>query len=205
MKGFRETLEFTGLDTPIGEEYELDRSCGRGTHSRRCRRGTFFRAVPDPAYAPFIEDGAAVLSGDGMVSARALSPGKVGFAIRYVQTERHMAEVAAGPRAVRQVSQSVHRPAGSHGPRPHGRQYDPGVARRAAADDQGGRSPVPRRPAYARHAWPIRLRRAPEKRHSDGARAHRSRRRASCSSSATRPMVSPRPRSPTASRTDAAT
>jgi len=35
-------------------------------------------------------------SGDGMVSAMRIAPGKASFAIRYVQTERHQAEVAAG-------------------------------------------------------------------------------------------------------------
>ena len=43
-----------------------------------------------------MEDGGAILSGDGMVSAVRFAGGKVGFAIRYVQTERHKAEVAAG-------------------------------------------------------------------------------------------------------------
>lgn len=95
MKGFRETLEFSGLDTPIGQEYELTGLAVEGRIPADVDGG-FFRAVPDPAYAPFIEDGAAALSGDGMVSAVRISAGKVGFAIRYVQTERHKAEVAAG-------------------------------------------------------------------------------------------------------------
>ena len=59
-------------------------------------RGTFFRAVPDPAFPPYLEDGAAVISGDGMVSAMHFGEGRVRFAMRYVQTERHQREVAAG-------------------------------------------------------------------------------------------------------------
>ncbi len=58
--------------------------------------GVFFRAVPDPAFPPFMEDGGAVLSGDGMVSAIRLTAGNADFAIRYVSTQRHQAEVAAG-------------------------------------------------------------------------------------------------------------
>ena len=52
--------------------------------------------MPDPAFPPFMEDGGAVLSGDGMISAIRIAGGKASFAMRYVQTERHKAEVAAG-------------------------------------------------------------------------------------------------------------
>ena len=93
-RSFPHTPEFTGLNAPIGEEYELD---GLGVEGRIPAEvaGTFFRAIPDPAFPPCVEDGAAVLSGDGMVSALRFDGGEVSFAIRYVQTERHRAEVAA--------------------------------------------------------------------------------------------------------------
>ena len=95
MRQFPESLEYTGLNTPIGEEYEIDSLAVEGRIPAEVE-GAFFRAVPDPAFPPFIEDGGAVLSGDGMVSAVRFAGGKVGFAIRYVQTARHKAEVAAG-------------------------------------------------------------------------------------------------------------
>jgi carotenoid cleavage dioxygenase-like enzyme len=95
MRGFPATLAYSGLNTPIGEEYELTGLAVEGRIPTEVE-GTFFRAVPDPAFPPFIEDGGAVLSGDGMVSAVRFAGGKVDFAIRYVQTERHRAENATG-------------------------------------------------------------------------------------------------------------
>lgn len=95
MKRFPDTLEYTGLNTPIGEEYQIDSLAVEGRIPAEVE-GTFFRATPDPAFPPFIEDGGAILSGDGMVSAVRFSGGRVSFAIRYVQTERHQAEVRAG-------------------------------------------------------------------------------------------------------------
>src|SRR5271154_1506522 len=95
MGGFPDTLEYTGLNSPIREEYELPDLAIEGSVPGVVE-GTFFRAVPDPAFPPFMEDGGAVLSGDGMVSAIRLTAGKADFAIRYVSTQRHQAEVAAG-------------------------------------------------------------------------------------------------------------
>jgi len=95
VRNFPNTPEFTGLNTPIGEEYELESLRVEGRIPPEVA-GTFFRAIPDPAFPPYLEDGAAVLSGDGMVSAMRFAGGKVSFAIRYVQTERHRTEVAAG-------------------------------------------------------------------------------------------------------------
>ncbi|HYC09312.1 MAG TPA: carotenoid oxygenase family protein [Steroidobacteraceae bacterium] len=92
---FPDTAEFTGLNAPLGAEYELRGLEVEGRIPADVR-GCFFRAIPDPAFPPYIEDGAAVISGDGMVSAMRFAGGEVSFAIRYVQTERHQAEVAAG-------------------------------------------------------------------------------------------------------------
>jgi carotenoid cleavage dioxygenase-like enzyme len=83
------------LNTPLGEEYEVPDLKIEGKIPDDVE-GVFFRAIPDPAFPPFMEDGAAVLSGDGMVSALRITGGKAGFAIRYVQTQRHQAEVKAG-------------------------------------------------------------------------------------------------------------
>jgi carotenoid cleavage dioxygenase len=95
MSRFPNMLDYSGLNSPIGEEYELASLAVEGRIPVEVE-GTFFRAVPDPAFPPFMEDGGAVLSGDGMVSAMRIARAKASFAIRYVQTERHKAEVAAG-------------------------------------------------------------------------------------------------------------
>ena len=95
MKQFLDTLEYTGLNTPIREEYQIDSLDVEGSIPVEVE-GSFFRAVPDPAFPPFTEDGGAILSGDGMVSVVRFSGGRVGFAMRYVQTARHRAELAAG-------------------------------------------------------------------------------------------------------------
>ncbi len=95
MTRYPDAPEFTGLNAPLGEEYEIPDLAIEGRIPAGVE-GVFFRAVPDPAFPPFVEDGAAVLSGDGMISTIRIAGGKASFAIRYVQTERHKAEVAAG-------------------------------------------------------------------------------------------------------------
>jgi carotenoid cleavage dioxygenase-like enzyme len=95
MRRFPDAPEFTGLNTPLGAEYEIPDLAIEGRLPDDVE-GVFFRAVPDPAFPSYIEDGAAVLSGDGMISAIRVAGGRASFAIRYVQTERHRAEVAAG-------------------------------------------------------------------------------------------------------------
>ena len=104
MKQFPDTPEYTGLNTPIGEEYEIGSLAVEGRIPAEVE-GTFFRAVPDPAFPPFTEDGGAILSGDGMVSAVRFAGGRVGLAMRYVQTARHRAE-ATGSRATRLTATS---------------------------------------------------------------------------------------------------
>ena len=95
MTGFPSTPDYVGLNSPIRAEYDIDAPVVAGRIPADVE-GTFFRAVPDPAFAPYVEDGAAFLSGDGMVSAVRFAGGRVGVAMRYVQTERHKAEVSAG-------------------------------------------------------------------------------------------------------------
>ena len=95
MKGFPDTPEYMGLNAPVGAEIEFHAVAVEGRIPADVD-GMFFRAVPDPAFTPFIEDGAAFLSGDGTVSALRISAEQASFAIRYVETERHKAEVAAG-------------------------------------------------------------------------------------------------------------
>ncbi|MEI9852172.1 MAG: carotenoid oxygenase family protein [Sphingomonas sp.] len=95
MTGFPQTPEYTGLNTPIGEEYDEAGLEVTGTIPPEVE-GAFFRAVPDPAYPPFMEDGGAILSADGMISGIYFEGGKVRASARFVQTARHQAEVKAG-------------------------------------------------------------------------------------------------------------
>jgi len=95
MDRFPDTLEYIGLNTPVGEEYELTSLEVEGEIPAEIE-GTFFRAVPDPAFPPFIEDGGAIISGDGTISAIRFAAGKVSCAMRFVDTARHLAEVKAG-------------------------------------------------------------------------------------------------------------
>ena len=95
MGGFPDNPDYTGLNTPVGKELAIENLEVQG-HIPDEVRGAFFRAVPDPAFPPFMEDGGAVLSGDGMISVIRLVDGKASFAIRYVATQRHAAEAAAG-------------------------------------------------------------------------------------------------------------
>lgn len=95
MAEFPQNPDYTGLNRPVGAEYDLDDLVIEGIIPAEIA-GTFFRAVPDPAYAPFMEDGGAILSADGMISAIRIGGGKASTAMRYVQTERYKAEAAAG-------------------------------------------------------------------------------------------------------------
>ena len=95
MAEFPQNPDYTGLNRPVGAEYDLDDLVIEGSIPAEIE-GTFFRAVPDPAYPPFMEDGGAILSADGMISAIRIGGGKASIAMRYVQTERYKAEAAAG-------------------------------------------------------------------------------------------------------------
>jgi carotenoid cleavage dioxygenase-like enzyme len=94
MAGYPQTPEFTGLNTPVAQEYSLSTLAVEGTIPPEVE-GVFFRATPDPAFPTLIPDD-TLLSGDGMISALRISGGTASFDMRYVQTARHKAEVAAG-------------------------------------------------------------------------------------------------------------
>ena len=95
MATFPANPDYTGLNTPQGDEYDIADLTVIGTIPPEVE-GTFFRAVPNPAYPPVLADSAAVLSADGMISAIRFAGGRVSTAIRYVGTARHRAEQAAG-------------------------------------------------------------------------------------------------------------
>ena len=143
MQNFPATPDYSGLNAPIAEEYELKALPVEGRIPTEIA-GSFFRATPDPAFAPYMEDSAASLSGDGMVSVVRIGGGTASFAIRYVQTARHQAEVAAG-RALfgKYRNRFTDLPEVQRGP--HRRQHHAGVARRQAVDGEGRRAPVSHR------------------------------------------------------------
>jgi carotenoid cleavage dioxygenase-like enzyme len=95
MAVWPQSPNYTGLNAPIGAEYHLTDLVVEGTIPAEVE-GSFFRAVPDPAYPPFMDDGAAALSGDGMISAIRFADGKASIQMRFVQTARHKAEDDAG-------------------------------------------------------------------------------------------------------------
>jgi carotenoid cleavage dioxygenase-like enzyme len=95
MQEFPQNSDYMGLNRPVGVEYDFADLAVEGAIPHEVD-GCFFRAVPDPAFAPFVEDGGAILSADGMLSAIRISGGKASTSMRFVKTERHEAEVAAG-------------------------------------------------------------------------------------------------------------
>ncbi len=95
MAAFPQIPDYMGLNTPQGQEYRIDNLDVTGRIPAEVN-GTFFRAVPDPAFPPFMEDSAASLAGDGMLSAIRFENGAVSIQNRYVDTARHRAEVKAG-------------------------------------------------------------------------------------------------------------
>jgi carotenoid cleavage dioxygenase-like enzyme len=93
--GFPMTPDFSGLNEPVGKEVSLPGLSVEGIIPAEIR-GAFYRAVPDPAFPPKFEDD-NLLSGDGMISKLHFhDDGSVDFDMRFVQTARHKAEVAAG-------------------------------------------------------------------------------------------------------------
>lgn len=95
MGAFPQTPYFTGLNEPVGREVALTGLEVQGTIPPEVR-GSFYRAVPDPAYPPKFADD-HTLSGDGMVSRLSFNAdGSVDFAMKFVETARHKAERELG-------------------------------------------------------------------------------------------------------------
>ncbi len=95
MGGFPQTPYFLGLNEPVGQEVALTGLQVSGTIPSEIR-GSFYRAVPDPAYPPKFEND-HTLSGDGMVSRLSFNTdGSVDFAMKFVDTARHLAEAELG-------------------------------------------------------------------------------------------------------------
>lgn len=95
MGSFPQTPYFTGLNEPVGQKVSLTGLPVQGTIPPEVR-GSFYRAVPDPAFPPKFADD-HTLSGDGMVSRLSFNAdGSVDFAMKFVETARHQAEKQLG-------------------------------------------------------------------------------------------------------------
>ncbi|MEO5705776.1 MAG: carotenoid oxygenase family protein [Alteraurantiacibacter sp.] len=97
MTAYPQTIHFIGTNTPRRMELSLRNMTVEGTIPAEVE-GAFFRAVPDNAHAPMFDDDVA-LNHDGMIARFNIENGpngpSVDFDIRYVETERYLAEKAA--------------------------------------------------------------------------------------------------------------
>ena len=95
MGAFPQTPYFTRLNEPVGKEVDLKGLKVEGALPAEVR-GSFYRAIPDPAYPPKFEND-HTLSGDGMISRLSFNAdGTADFAMKFVETARHKAEKEAG-------------------------------------------------------------------------------------------------------------
>ncbi len=99
MAEFPQTPYFIGLNEPVGKDVSFTGLPVEGTLPDEVR-GSFYRAVPDPAFPPKFADD-HTLSGDGMISRLSFSDDGAGhvhadFAMRFVETARHKAEKELG-------------------------------------------------------------------------------------------------------------
>jgi carotenoid cleavage dioxygenase-like enzyme len=93
MGAFPRTIHFIGSNTPRRTEISIRNLEVEGTVPPEVE-GAFFRAVPDGAHAPMFEDDIA-LNHDGMIARFNFENGAVDFDIKYVETERYLAEKKA--------------------------------------------------------------------------------------------------------------
>ena len=93
MGAFPQTIHFIGSNTPRRLEISVRNLEVEGEIPAEIE-GAFFRAVPDSAHAPMFEDDIA-LNADGMVARFNFENGAVDFDIKYVETERYLAEKKA--------------------------------------------------------------------------------------------------------------
>lgn len=95
MAAFPQTPYFIGLNEPVGQEVAFTGLEVTGTIPAEIR-GSFYRAVPDPAFPPKFADD-HTLSADGMVSRLSINAdGSADFAMKFVETTRHKAEKELG-------------------------------------------------------------------------------------------------------------
>ena len=90
MNAFPQTIHFIGSNTPRRAEMSVRNLEVEGEIPAEID-GAFYRAVPDNAHVPMFEDDIA-LNADGMVSRFHFENGHVDYDIRYVETDRYVAE-----------------------------------------------------------------------------------------------------------------
>ena len=90
MNAFPQTIHFIGSNMPRRREISVRDLEVEGEIPAEVE-GAFFRAVPDNAHAPMYEDDIA-LNHDGMVARFNFEKGAVDFDIKYVHTDRYLAE-----------------------------------------------------------------------------------------------------------------
>jgi len=93
MTAFPQSIHFIGTNTPRRVEMSVRNLTVEGTIPAEIE-GAFFRAVPDNAHAPMFPDDIA-LNADGMIARFNIENGAVDFDIKYVETERFLAEKGA--------------------------------------------------------------------------------------------------------------
>lgn len=93
MTAFPQSIHFIGTNTPRRVEMSVSNLAVEGEIPADVE-GAFFRAVPDNAHAPMFADDIA-LNADGMIARFNIEGGAVDFDIKYVETERFLAEKSA--------------------------------------------------------------------------------------------------------------
>jgi carotenoid cleavage dioxygenase len=93
MGAFPQTIHFIGSNQPRRMEISIRDLTVEGEIPADID-GAFFRAVPDNAHAPMFDDDIA-LNADGMIAKFNFENGAVDFGIKYVETERYLAEKKA--------------------------------------------------------------------------------------------------------------
>jgi carotenoid cleavage dioxygenase len=93
MNAFPQTIHFIGSNMPRRVELSVRNLVVEGEIPAEID-GAFFRAVPDNAHTPMFDDDVA-LNADGMISRFNIEGGAVDYDIKYVETERYLAEKKA--------------------------------------------------------------------------------------------------------------
>ncbi|MGC1268975.1 MAG: carotenoid oxygenase family protein [Croceibacterium sp.] len=93
MTAFPQSIHFIGTNTPRRVEMSVRNLTVEGDIPAEIE-GAFFRAVPDNAHAPMFPDDIA-LNADGMIGRFNFENGAVDYDLRYVETERYLAEKGA--------------------------------------------------------------------------------------------------------------
>jgi carotenoid cleavage dioxygenase-like enzyme len=90
---FPDTPTFTGYNTPVREEVDIENLEIIGTLPGDIR-GKYYRCGPDPHFPPRLGDD-IYINGDGMLGMFVISENQVSYKSRYVKTEKYLVEAKA--------------------------------------------------------------------------------------------------------------